>query len=620
MIRFCGLADETVRFLEKEHLLNVDLWKKLVDVFRTQTDGYNYGWRGEYWGKMMRGAALVCGYSQSEELYNVLTDSVRDLFTVMEEDGRVSSYSRDRELDGWDVWSRKYVILGCEYYLEICKDEAFKAEIISFISAVADYVLAHIGDGEGKKKITSASRAWHGANSSSILEPIVRLYRLTGEKRYLDFAEYIIREGGADGVNFFELAYENKIYPYQYGVSKAYEMTSCFEGLLEYYEITGIEKYKTAVLNYAKAVMDSEISIIGSCGVTHELFDHTRTRQTARYDSSLQDLKEEVMQETCVTVTMMKFFARILKLTGDSVYADFIETAFYNAYLASLNTEYRESDIMYKEHPNAKVVSTILPFDSYCPLTPGVHGLRVGGAQLLTDGTYYGCCAAIGSAGVGIFLSNAVIVNGDMVTVNFYEKGSAQLTVNGTAVTLNFDTEYPKDGKINITVATEKPTEFTLKLRSPAWRDAPKGYMVDRRVWNNDKIELSWDMPIKLHYPEHWEEDVIYTDMSGITELSYAALPTKVYHKEEEDNYVALTRGPITLAADSRTGKSADSVFRITHAMAKNAAECTPEITDGVPCLMKLRFDGDEPFYLVDYAHAGRDWKTLIAAWLPTEK
>jgi hypothetical protein len=40
-----------------------------------------------------------------------------------------------------------------------------------------------------------------------------------------------------------------------------------------------------------------------------------------------------------------------------------------------------------------------------------------------------------------------------------------------------------------------------------------------------------------------------------------------------------------------------------------------------MPCLVKMRFEGaeGEPFFLVDYAHAGRDWQTTIAAWLPTQ-
>ena len=467
-MKFEGIANSTALFVEQKQLIDTVLWKKFVNQFRIQMDGPKLEWRGEFWGKMMRAGALVYEYTKSSELYDILTSTIRDIITVAEPDGRVSSYSRDTEFDGWDLWCRKYVILGSIYYLDICKDADLKKELVNFISRCADYIMLHIGP--GKKSITSASRSWLGLNSSSILEPIVKLYKLTGDKKYLDFATYIIDCGGAEGINVFELAYKNELYPYQYGVAKAYEMTSCFEGLLEYYLVTGIEKYKTAVTNFAYAVLESEVSIIGSCGVTHELFDHTRTRQTVRYDG--------VMQETCVTVTWMKFCSRVLELTDDPAFADAMEQSFYNAYLASLNTENRESRYMHEKYADRNVKSSYLPFDSYCPLTPGKRGQKVGGNRMLEDNTYYGCCACIGGAGIGVFLKSAVTCKGDVLTVNFFETGSGEFEINGVPVTLKIKTNYPVSGKIRIDISAASPVSFTLRVRSPKWSEQPSGYML----------------------------------------------------------------------------------------------------------------------------------------------
>ena len=98
---------------------------------------------------------------------------------------------------------------------------------------------------EGKLPITKTSTHWKGLNSSSILEPFVLLFNLTGEKKYLTFAKYIIDEGGLEGFNLFEAALDADRYPYEFPVTKAYEMISNFEGILEYYRVTGEEKYKT---------------------------------------------------------------------------------------------------------------------------------------------------------------------------------------------------------------------------------------------------------------------------------------------------------------------------------------------------------------------------------------
>ena len=593
-----GLVNYAARFFQEEQLKDRVLWKKFADQFRTQYDSANNGWRGEYWGKMMRGGALIYEFTRDEELYNVLTESVRDMLTVAESDGRVSTYSRESEFNGWDMWCRKYVILACEYYLDICRDESLRGDILSFIQGCADYIIARVGQGEGKTPITETSRAWCGMNACSILEPIVKLYRLTGDRKYLDFATYIVDEGGAKGINIFELAYKNEVYPYQYGVSKAYEMISCFEGLLEYYYVTGIERHKTAVVNFANAIIESELSVIGCSGITHELFDHTSNRQTVRYEGE--------SQETCVTVTWMKFCARLLALTGESEFADCMEQSFYNAYLSTLNTEHNESTNVNERANGNPTAYTFIPADSYSPLIAKRRGTPIGGFQFLPDGSYYGCCACIASAGVGMLAKSIVTEDEKGITVNFFESGTYTLQYGGATVVIKQETDYPLDGKIKLSVSTSAPVSFKLRIRIPAW-SGKSGYEVIEREWSEDEVTVDYPMELRTQLPKSWNEDLIYVPGA------YTAR-----HKDEEDNYMALFRGPITLAVDSRSGKAADSVFDFEPV----GEVCDDrEIAEGVPCLLKMRFTdrSGETFYLVDYSSAGKDWRTEIAAWLRTK-
>ena len=628
-----GIADAAARFLASDPLIDVKNWRKFVDAYRTQIDGVNpkkIGWRGEYWGKMMRGAALVCAYTQDEELYNILTETVKDMFTVADEDGRVSSFARSDEYIGWDLWCRKYVLLGMEYYYEICRDEALKKEIVRFISRMTDYIMQKIGsEDEGKIPVPVASSGlWLGMNSASILEPVVWLYRLTGEHKYFKLATHIVEYGGATLVNIFEKAYENELYPYQYGVSKAYEMISCFEGLLEYYRITGIEKYKIACINFGKAVLDSDVTVIGSCGCTHELFDHSKNRQTAYY--------EGIMQETCVTVTWMKYCSQLLRLTGERVFADCMEQSFYNAYVGALNTEHKHCKYIHDfyvvqgNHPD--IVETFLPFDSYSPLIPGKRGERVGGLCILTDNSYYGCCACIGSAGAGVFLKHFVLTCADGIAVNFYEKGCATVAYNDANVTIKTETAYPADGLVKLTVSTDRPVEMTLKLRNPAWSnktavktdrayEEQDGYIVLSGEWTGEScITLDFDMSIRTQSPVVWDTDWIYTKTPKYGTMN---APFKVEHKEEDDKYICLFRGPLTLAADSRMGKDAASTFSFEKKKGSILCKVCDDntIADGASCSFKGEFTSEagEKFYLVDYASAGRDWDTVIAAWLPIE-
>lgn len=625
---FTGKEAETVEFLLREQYLNTDLWKKFVDQFRLRLDGDTVGWRGEYWGKAMRGAVMVYEGCRDEKLYRAITDSVKDMLTVADPDGKVTTYVGENEFHYWDIWSRKYVILAMEYYLDICRDEPLKKEIVSFIKGCADDVLRHVGSEEGKICITD-SHKWKGINSSSILEPMVRLYKLTGEKRYFDFATYIIKEGGAEGVNIFELALENEKMPYQYGDSKAYEMISCFEGIIEYYLITGDERYRKMAVQFGEAVLKTDVTVIGSCGCTHELFDHSRARQTAHYDG--------VMQETCVTVTWMKFCARLLCLTGNAKYADEMEKSWFNGMLGSLNTEKKESKFLYekivKTYHCPVLKSSFLPFDSYSPLTAGKRGQKVAGDQLFNDGTYFGCCAAIGGAGIGVYLGHTLLESKDGVVLNFYRNGAFQTVMNGEKISVQIKTDYPVDGKVILELQKEGSDPISFRCRIPGWSEKtdirsdygePKqenGYAVWENITESGTVELDLDMRIRVQYPEKWDTDTLYVEYER---PAYRCIPTEVKQQPEELNYIALQSGPIVFAVDSRLGKNAAESFdlNIESAVITEGASDEQTAKAGIDATVVCRLteQNGKPVTLVDYASAGKDWKTDIAAWIKVPK
>lgn len=618
-----GKEAETVDFLTREQYLNADLWKKFVNQYRIRPDGKDVGWRGEFWGKAMRGAVMICQASRNEELYTVLTESVKDMLTVADPDGKVTTYVGEHEFHYWDIWSRKYVMLGMEYYYAICRDEALKADIVGFVCGCADDILKHVGKGEGMVCITD-SHKWRGVNSSSVLEPMLRLYRLTGEQKYFDFATYIIDQGGAEGINIFELALENEKMPYQYAISKAYEVISCFEGIVEYYLITGDPKYRKIAVQFGEAVAKTEVTVIGSCGCTHELFDHAAARQTAHYDG--------VMQETCVTVTWMKFCARLLMLTGDAKYADEIERSWYNALLGAVNTEGKVSDFIYyrfvQELGYPGVVDSLLPFDSYSPLTAGKRGQKLAGNQIFDDLTYFGCCASIGGAGVGAFLNNAVMQSENGLVINFYADGVTRLEYNGEPIEIKMRTQYPLEGKVHVGIKKNGAHPLTVRCRIPAWSEKTEitsdlggfrqenGYAIWNLTKENCEIELNFDMQLRAEYPQKWDEDHLYVEYER---PAYRPIQTTVYQKPEELNYVCLQRGPIVLAIDSDLGISADAQvspeFESAQFVYGDKIPVMPlAVRPTLVCNIKDATHGSVT--LVDYASAGKNWTSDIAAWL----
>ena len=68
-ISFGGEPDRAIRFVERHQLMKPDVWALFVKQFRTHPEPADKGWRGEYWGKMMRGACWTYKYTKNSVLY-----------------------------------------------------------------------------------------------------------------------------------------------------------------------------------------------------------------------------------------------------------------------------------------------------------------------------------------------------------------------------------------------------------------------------------------------------------------------------------------------------------------------------------------------------------------------
>ena len=626
--QYTGFVDDAIHYIESFQLMNRTLWKRFVTQFVQHTDVEN-GWRGEYWGKMMRGAALTYSYTKSEELYRILSETVQDMIDAEDETGRISSYPLNKELNAWDLWCRKYVLLGMQYFLEICHDQDLTMRIVHSMCRQVDYLMTKLGDiGEKKIPITKASGTWRGLNSSSILEPVVRLYNITGEKKYFDFATHIVNCGGTSVSNIFELAYQDQLLPYQYPVTKAYEMTSCFEGLLEYYRITGIEKYKIAVINFANRILESDFTVIGSAGCTHELFDHSLVRQANTTNGAIQ-------QETCVTVTLMKFFYQMTLITGDSKYVDAFEISMYNAYFGSINTEkIDEKAALLKK--NAACVVEPLPFDSYSPLTADFrgHNGHIGGLKFMPDQHYYGCCACIGAAGNGLIPKMHLLLGKDRLAMNLYINGTIDtFTPNRQPLTICTAAEYPKNGEIKVTLKNLAEERFTLALRNPAWSHSTTvsvngvptqvcdNYILIDRVWTEgDTITIHLDMRTQAVRPCTYGTDIL---MNTVVWSEDYIIPTFDREDPLAKHHVALRRGPIMLAQENRLGYCVDDPIEVTIDTDGYVDVVLTSQKAPYPCIVEafVPLTNGKQMLVTDYASAGKLWneESKMAVWMLTK-
>lgn len=576
---------EELHTLTELQLKDTRVWKLFVELFRHPgVDDADHGWRCEYWGKMMRGACFTYHVTEDKELYAVLRETVEDMLTTQDDLGRFSTYSTDVEFHGWDIWGRKYILLGMEYFLEICDDEALADQIVNALMAHTDYMIAHLGKEEGKIDISKATDHWDGLNSCSLLEPVMFLYNITKEQRYMDFAEYILSFGGTSSVNLFDKAYKDTTPVYKYHVRKAYEMISCFEGMAEYNKVKPSKKHTQALIRFANRVMAEEQAIIGCLGCEHEIFNHAALVQC---DENLRG----IMLETCVTVTWMKFLWQLFRLTGDIKYMDSFEVAAYNAMSAALKRHMDPAD-------NGGVP---LPIHSYNPMIWNDRFPKnIGGYKTLNDESHYGCCVCIASAGYALEgIAAACVDKDDNVVVNLYRSG----TIKTPKCTLTTDTNYPTKGAVRYTL-TETKGHFAVSLRIPAWSihtslyvnneivDAEAGtYVTIERDWKDgDTITLSLEMTLRLIHPQDFVKD-----------------------SEIEDRF-AIARGPVVFALDG-TGDEEPTFapVELRELMASGLSGTAP-----VPCHLTIdvpHVDG-RIAELVDYSSAAQIPGHKLSCWM----
>ena len=544
------------------HRLKKVNYDHLVAPFRdrNERDGR---WRCEFWGKIVRSAIRSWHAVPDPELEQLIRKTVHDLCTTQTPDGCISSCPAELQTKDWDIWGRKYALLGlCRYYREIERSE----EVRHAVARCLDHLMTQVGP-EAQRIVDCGHHT--GLAASSLLGAVVAAARVTGEKRFLDYAKWIAAQGGSTEGDIFALARRGTA-PAELGNGKAYEMTSCFEGLLELYRETGDPEQLDAVLKYFRAVRDRELFITGAGGLKDmwgEFWYEGRRNQTRSDAGSLG--------ETCVTTTCIRFFGQILRLTGELSAADEMERALYNGILGAM-----VPDGSWWLHANPT------------PLAGSSFKKRAGDQ---IPGYGEDCCVAQGPEALATAACYAVMRTEEGPAVLFYEPCEAKIPLaDGSEAALSITGNYPDGATAAITVSLPAPRRFRLKLRVPAWSTrtrirvageeipaCPGTFAEIDRLWTTgDRVELEFD-------------------------LRFRAVPAP-----DGGALLAAMRGPVLFARDSRLGELDTPV---SPEEVENAQEIPAEPEFARLCRLP---DGSK---LCDYASAGNRFtpENTLRVWLP---
>uniref|UniRef100_UPI004029E2B5 glycoside hydrolase family 127 protein n=1 Tax=Candidatus Cryptobacteroides bacterium TaxID=3085639 RepID=UPI004029E2B5 len=556
----------------------------LVEPFRHRTETWR--WQSEFWGKWTLGAIETYRYTGNAALYEKIAASVGQIIETQSPDGYIGNYAPEAQLKDWDIWGRKYTMLGLLSWYELSGD----TRALSAASRVADHLISQL---KSKNAKIVKCGLYRGMASSSVLEPIMKLYNISGDKRYLDFATDIVSQWESpDGPKLVSRSDvpvalrfphpDTKWFSYENG-AKAYEMMSCYEGLLEYYKVTGNEAYYEAVRKSVSHIIEEEINIAGS-GSSIECWYGGKALQTVPTYHTM---------ETCVGFTWMQLCSRLLKFCGDSRYADQIEKTFYNAILGSMKCDGSQ-------------------IAKYTPL----EGWRVEGEKQCHMNI--NCCNANGPRAFAMIPALAYLTEGDCLKINHYGDSEAEISLDKrNSMSIKVCGNYPVSGNISIELSPAKPAEFTLALRIPQWSKTTTAKLIS----GSDTLNISLD---NLPAGEYAKVDRKWKKGDRI-ELSLDLTP----HLLELNGHQAVVRGPIVLARDSRFNDGFVDECVVIQSSEDGSVALTPAegndfawMSFTAPMVAGADLEGNgkpRQIHLCDFASAGNTWdkSTRYKVWLP---
>ncbi len=451
-----GLLGERMKINLDDRLLHVDE-RGLIEGFEHRPGKQD--WIGEHAGKFLDAAVNTWQFTHDRRLKELMDRIDRELIATQMADGYLGTYTDDKRWTSWDVWVHKYDLIGLMSYYRATGDAA------SFEAAkrVADLLVRTFGEKPGQRDIIQAGEHV-GMAATSVLEPMVEMYRYTGKAAYLEFCYYITRawEEPAGPHIISSLMSTGSVF--RTANAKAYEMLSNLVGLAELYRVTGETRFLTPVTLAWEDIVAHRLYLSGTAS-SHEHF--TDNEQLPA------DEKAEV-GEGCVTVTWMQLNLQLLRLTGDAKYGDQLERSVFNQLLAAQNPQ--NGDICYFTPLNGRKKST-----------PGIN-----------------CCVSSEPRGMSLIPATAWGTRDNGVAVVQYVPGHMRTGV----AEVESQTDFPRSGHVVLTVRPEKAVSFTVALRVPDWTKRyvatvggdrynghPGEFLVIEREWKpGDKVDIQMEM------------------------------------------------------------------------------------------------------------------------------
>jgi hypothetical protein len=379
-----------------------------------------------------------------------------------------------------------------------------KRKLLDIMCRFTDYIDSVIGPEPDKMK------AYPGHQEIELA--LVKLYKVTGNEKYLKLSKYFIDERGKEPYYFdIEAKKRGNVlhYPEFAKFDRKYAQTHLpvrQQTTAEGHAVRAVYMY-SAMADIAAETGDTEL--LEACRriwnniVTKRMYI-TGSIGSAEFGESFTcdyDLPNDTnYSETCASIGLMFFAYRMLQIEAKSCYADIMEKALYNTVLDGISLE--GNSFFY--------VNPLEVWPEACEKNPSKHHVKTYRQK------WFGvaCCPpniARLLASIGQYIYS---MHKDEIYTHLYISSETEINISESKVKIKQETRYPWDEKVMISVSLDEEKEFSLLLRIPGWCDNAKicinreeinvcntkvnGYAKLKRIWKNgDVVELVLPMMIQ---------------------------------------------------------------------------------------------------------------------------
>ena len=456
--------------------------------------------------KTIEGASYVLQTFPDEKL-KAYIDSVLDVVAAAQEpDGylytaRTINPAHPHQWAGKKRWETEDFLSHELYNLGHMVDAACahyqatgSTKFLNIAKRYADCVIKEVGPNAGQACIVPGHQIAEMA--------LARLYVITGEKKYLDEAKFLLDYRGKTGRKDIYSQSDIPVVKQKEAWGHAVRAGYMYAGMADVAALLGDSSYIKAIDTIYENIVSRKYYLTGGVGARHQ-------GEAFGADYELPNLT--AYNETCAAISMVYLFERMFLLHGDAKYIDCLERTLYNGVISGMSVD--GGKFFY---PN--------------PLSSDGH-YRFNADNTMTRQPWFGCacCPSNLSRFIPSMPGYMYGIKGSNLYVNLFAANTATIQVDGKDVTLEEATNYPWDGDISIKVLKNKAKAFNMLIRIPGWvlnevvpsdlytfsddifstyevtvngqrvdGELQNGYLVINRNWKKgDVVNIHFDMPVR---------------------------------------------------------------------------------------------------------------------------